>query len=250
MAVSAARGLSGVDPLAVRVLPFPMSVVLRAAEHLPGASTLGDVSSLGLVSHLKWRTRAIDDDLATSEFTQLLLLGAGLCTRAHRLSLPGVTVFEVDHPATQRRKRSAMGAARHRAREVRYVDVDFDRQDLVEALDGAGFDRAAKTYVVWEGVVMYLPTSATQASLHALRELCAPGSRLAVSYMSDRVPSAVVSRIANVAFASIGEPLRASYSVEEMNTLLAASSFETRRGDSGRLGFFASERLAFAERRP
>ncbi len=37
---------------------------------------------------------------------QVVILGAGLDTRAWRMpGLDGVTVFEVDHPDTQRRKR-------------------------------------------------------------------------------------------------------------------------------------------------
>lgn len=248
MAVSLARGLAEVDPLAARVLPLPIGYALRLAERVPAGVALANVSSLGLVSHLKWRTRAIDEDLATSEFRQLLLLGAGLCTRAHRLSLPGVTVFEVDHPATQRRKRAAMERASHRAAEVRYLGVDFDREDFVSALDEAGFDRHAKTYVIWEGVVMYLPVEATRKSLRGLRELCAPGSRLAVSYMSDFTSSRWIATIANTAFAAIGEPLRASYTAHEMQQLLREEGFMTLHTDGSPLSTFALERLAFAER--
>src|SRR5919201_1358617 len=61
------------------------------------------------------RTRAIDD--AVSEALragceQLVLLGAGYDTRAFRLSEAGeVETFEVDHPATQARKRAGLERA-------------------------------------------------------------------------------------------------------------------------------------------
>src|SRR4051812_22106882 len=42
---------------------------------------------------------------ATGDVTQVILLGAGLDTRAARLSREGLRFFEVDHPETQADKR-------------------------------------------------------------------------------------------------------------------------------------------------
>ena len=62
------------------------------------------------------RTRVIDDFVVSAiegGCTQLVLLGAGYDTRATRLSqVADAAVFEVDHPATQARKRSVLGAHR------------------------------------------------------------------------------------------------------------------------------------------
>src|SRR6266705_4477776 len=58
------------------------------------------------------RTRLIDDLVtdARSWIGQLVILGAGFDARAYRLSgLAEVTVFEVDHPATQQAKREVLG---------------------------------------------------------------------------------------------------------------------------------------------
>ncbi|HLH13704.1 MAG TPA: class I SAM-dependent methyltransferase, partial [Solirubrobacteraceae bacterium] len=82
------------------------------------------------------RTRAIDDfvlDAANAGCEQALLLGAGYDTRASRLpALASASVFEVDHPATQARKRRAL--RRVSAANVRYVPVDFERDSLTAAL--------------------------------------------------------------------------------------------------------------------
>jgi O-methyltransferase involved in polyketide biosynthesis len=36
------------------------------------------------------------------------------------------------------------------------VEIDFETQALTDVLPGAGFARDAATFVVWEGVPMYL----------------------------------------------------------------------------------------------
>ena len=51
--------------------------------------------------------------------TQLVILGAGYDGRAWRMSeLAGVRVFEVDHPATQRRSRSSLDSKVASLRQV------------------------------------------------------------------------------------------------------------------------------------
>jgi methyltransferase (TIGR00027 family) len=133
------------------------------------------------------RTRAIDDFVLAAVgdgCTQLVLLGAGYDTRAIRLpALASVSVFEVDHPATQARKRSALGMLPD---NVHYVPVDFERDSLTAALAGGGFDRDARTCVVWEGVFSYLTPAAIDLTLAALVELCAPGSQILLTYVDER----------------------------------------------------------------
>jgi transposase len=73
------------------------------------------------------RTRLIDDlvthALASCSIGQLVVLGAGFDARADRLpGLEEVTVFEVDHPATQQAKRQALaGIVSPPASHVRFV---------------------------------------------------------------------------------------------------------------------------------
>src|SRR5687768_8347955 len=77
MIVACARGIDGgPDDVSHRLVPRPLARVLRR--------TLGLVS-LGLSSHLAHRTRFIDDVVRASPARQLVVLGAGLDARAHRL---------------------------------------------------------------------------------------------------------------------------------------------------------------------
>jgi methyltransferase (TIGR00027 family) len=135
------------------------------------------------------RTRLIDDlvdDAVRDGARQLVLLGAGYDTRAYRLpSAATVTVFEVDHPATQAAKRRLVEArvAAERRRQVRFVPVDLVRDDLATALAGAGFATGHASVVVWEGVTNYLTEQAVDGTLRHLAGLAAPGSRLVFTYV-------------------------------------------------------------------
>jgi methyltransferase (TIGR00027 family) len=88
-----------------------------------------------------------------------------------------VTVFEADHPATQQAKREALGGiAGPPASQVRLVPVDFERDDVGQALRAAGYRDGAPSLFLWEGVTNYLTPAAVDQTLGAVRGLAAAGS--------------------------------------------------------------------------
>jgi methyltransferase (TIGR00027 family) len=116
-----------------------------------------------------------------------VLLGAGYDSRAYRLPLGGgVTVFEVDHPSTQRAKRARLGASGTSIDHVRFVDVDFELDNVAGRLSDSGFDERARSIVVWEGVISYLSESAVDDNFELLSGICSPGSRLIFTYVDGR----------------------------------------------------------------
>jgi methyltransferase (TIGR00027 family) len=132
------------------------------------------------------RTRFIDDVVTgrAPEVDQVVLLGAGFDTRAHRLpALASIRTFEVDHPATQARKTAVVAGEGLDARGVVYVPVDFERDRLDRSLVASGFDPARPSVFVWEGVTNYLTAEAVDTTLATIRELAAPGSTLVVTYV-------------------------------------------------------------------
>ena len=151
------------------MLPAPIGgLVARLA---PGPAQLATrMLSLGMVDHVSLRTAAIDDSVSASVAAgceQLVILGAGLDGRAWRLeALRDVEVFEVDHPATQAEKRRRVARLAPRAREVRFVAVDFERQRLADRLAAAGHDATRATCWIWEGVTPYLVAPAIESTLH------------------------------------------------------------------------------------
>jgi methyltransferase (TIGR00027 family) len=154
------------------------------------------------------RTRVIDDawhHAHAAGTRQLVLLGAGFDGRAFCLDDIGdTTVFEVDHPATQAAKRERARALVPRAENHVYVPVDFERDRLVDAIAAAGQSISAPTFFVWEGVTAYLTAPAQEATLRAIYERSAPGSRLVMTYV---VPN-VNRRFAGLRllFSLVGEP--------------------------------------------
>lgn len=111
---------------------------------------------------------------------QVVILGAGLDSRAYRLrGLTNCKVFEVDHPGTQAWKRARVASALGALPDyVRFVPVDFARERIGDRLVASGYSPARPTCVLWEGVMMYLPSPAVDDTFSFL----AKSSRLALGF--------------------------------------------------------------------
>jgi methyltransferase (TIGR00027 family) len=96
-----------------------------------------------------------------------VILGAGFDCRAYRLpELSRLTVFEVDHPSTQARKRAVLENVLGRLpTHVRFVVTDFNAGDLERAIAAAGYEPGQPTFFLWEGVTNYLTAAAVDATL-------------------------------------------------------------------------------------
>ena len=180
------------------------------------ARTLADTMAL--------RTVAIDAavrDAIAAGATQLVILGAGYDGRAWRMpQLVGVTVYEVDHPATQDAKRTHLAELPVTTAIVRFVPVDFERDSLDAALDRAGHDRSSPTCWIWEGVVMYLTRDVMHTTLTSIAKRSATGSTLIVNYHS-----AHRRFFARLMFRLIGEPQISAWTPDEMAADLRSAGF-------------------------
>jgi methyltransferase (TIGR00027 family) len=136
------------------------------------------------------RTRFIDQMMERAVrhgATQLVILGAGFDTRAHRFTelLKDAAVIEIDYGATQeykkRRVKAALGGA---PANVVYAPIDFAREGLGDVLRRAGFERRSKTYFICEGVSMYVPEEGMKETFRAIAAESAPGSALLLEYMN------------------------------------------------------------------
>jgi len=175
------------------------------------------------------RSVAIDELLRRVPTRQVVILGAGLDGRAWRMpELRDATVFEVDHPDSQREKRARVGTLTQAAREVRFVAVDFARDDLDAALGNAGHDPSAPTIWIWEGVVMYLELQDIEATLRVIERRSAPQSHLCIVYHSP----APMLWLVGMVLRRMGEPLRSSFTAQAMQTLLARYGFHVERDEN------------------
>ena len=135
------------------------------------------------------RTRFFDDffhDAAAAGIRQAVILAAGLDARAYRLAWPaGTVVFEVDQPEVIALKTDTLAAlGAQPTAERRTVSVDL-RDDWPTALRDNGFDAAAPTAWIAEGLLPYLPPEAQDRLLDNITALSAPGSRLATENITD-----------------------------------------------------------------
>ena len=112
---------------------------------------------------------------------QVVILAAGLDSRAYRLSWPdGTTIFELDHPQVLDFKREVLtGQGAQPRAERREIAVDL-REDWPQALRDSGFDATKPSAWIAEGLLIYLPAAAEEQLFTGIDCLAAPGSHVAV----------------------------------------------------------------------
>lgn len=130
------------------------------------------------------RTRFYDDYLlgaAADGIRQVVLLAAGLDTRAYRLPWPdGVRLYELDLPPVLEFKERVLAGQDAGPRcERAALGLDLTGGDWAARLAAAGFDREAPTAWLVEGLFVYLTEEQAAGLLDTLGGLAAPGSRLA-----------------------------------------------------------------------
>jgi methyltransferase (TIGR00027 family) len=176
------------------------------------------------------RSRFAQDSLAAAVargVKQVVVLGAGLDTTA--LRNPGLTVFEVDHPATQEWKReqlARLGIALPAG--LRFAPVDFEREKLPDGLAAAGFDAASPAFFIWLGVVPYLTRPSIEATLDFVASV--PNSEVVFDYsepLENYLPEdrerimALAKRVA-----ALGEPFLSHFDPPELVALLRSKGFD------------------------
>ncbi len=162
----------------------------------------GERRTHGALTFIVCRCRYFDDYLkkhVESGTTQVVILGAGLDSRAYRDELlrRAVKTFEVDHPATQASKIERVKKVFGKIpATVVYVPLDFNVETLDQLL-AYGYDRSLKTLFIWEGVTYYLDAEAVDATLAWVQANAAPGSAIIFDYQYVSEPTrahAVLSR--------------------------------------------------------
>ena len=63
-------------------------------------------------------------------------------------------------------------------RHIKYVAMDFAKDNLLTQLRKGGYQPARKTLFIWEGVTRYLPEAAVLATLRFVRDHAAAGSTI------------------------------------------------------------------------
>ena len=178
--------LPALSPLIWQLIIWPFALASRFARYKPvlfcGPVTRPATVMMMMALRNQFYDQALREAVVNVE--QVVILGAGWDTRAYE-DLRGVDVriFEVDTPATQQAKIAALQTAGIESGHVTFVETDFNQVSWVDALQKHGFDPALPTFVLWEGVTMYLPEEAVRSTLAAVAEL-GPGSLIAFDYFA------------------------------------------------------------------
>ena len=143
----------------------------------------------GIYEYVLARTRLLDGifiDALEESISQIVLLGAGMDTRALRFKSrnEGSKIFELDIATTQQPKIEILnrkGVAL--PEELVLVPIDFNRQSLSEVLFAAGYEGDQRSLFLWEGVTMYLTSDAVDSTLAFIRDSAAEGSKVVFDYI-------------------------------------------------------------------
>lgn len=159
---------------------------------------------------------------------QYVILGAGMDTFAWRRPdlMARLQVFEIDHPATQAHKRQRLRAAGlEPPPNLHFLPMDFDRENLAEALKRTQYDPQTPTFFSWLGVTYYLPREAIFATWRAIAEIAPPGSGVIFDYLEADafIPGKAVRRVAIMIeiVKRLGEPMITGFTPADLAEDLA-----------------------------
>ncbi|MBY6709134.1 MULTISPECIES: class I SAM-dependent methyltransferase [unclassified Rhodococcus (in: high G+C Gram-positive bacteria)] len=158
--------------------------LVRATNTGINQITLEQVTGQRVYESLAVRTRWLDErfeqhvGIDNPLVQQIVLLGAGLDTRALRLGWlgRGVEVYEVDRGDVVDLKSREL--RREHTEHWHGVTADLTDRGWVNDLLGSGFDATVATLWLAEGLFMYLSEVDNQSLLRDVEHLSAPGSHL------------------------------------------------------------------------
>lgn len=239
------------DPIAIPILGAETAAKLRAD---PSAFERGRLDA-AMRAFMAVRSRFAEDRLDVARDAgvgQYVLLGAGLDTFAYRQPRadPPLTIWEIDHPATQAWKRELLAAAGIAVpANVRYLPVDFERDSLAGSLAAAGFDETAGAVFTWLGVSMYLTSVAIDATLGYVARVAGPRGGVTFDYAIHRSRLTLLQRVVfdrlAARVAAAGEPWLTTFDPVELARRLRTLGFtalEDAGPDTLNARYFANRR--------
>jgi methyltransferase (TIGR00027 family) len=231
--VAAYRGRA--SAAATPICDDPWALGLAGAEG-EALSRRWDAHSPSMELWIALRTRYLDDCVTRAldrGVGQVVILGAGLDTRAARLERAGVRFFEVDQPASQADKHERLSKfAAYPLEAATFVPCDFERDDFVQLLETAGLDRRSPACFVWEGVIYYLLEAAARSTLERLASEFDPRSLLVFDYLNSNMAKSSPrlreeDRAMKGIIEELGEPMR--FGIDDPTPLMAECGYRFLR---------------------
>jgi methyltransferase (TIGR00027 family) len=196
LAVASGRAVESARSDALIHDPWAARFVQRASPASPMPTSPRDP----LAANAGWRylsdmmgvrSRFFDDYLQSATeagIAQIVVLAAGLDTRAYRMSWPqSCQWFEIDQPKVLAFKHSVLTEQGATPRCQRHAVPADLRDDWIGPLHTAGFDPTHPTAWLAEGLLQYLPTAAEDELFRQIDHLSAPGSRFACTHTDEPI---------------------------------------------------------------
>jgi methyltransferase (TIGR00027 family) len=209
--------------------------VINSKIFRPFARALERATIPGIKLHYALRKRYLEEvarDALANGIRQVVIIGAGFDTLALRLheAFPETAFFEVDHPATQRVKKSVVEDNRPPKTNLRFIALDLARANLEESLlSQADYRPAANTLFIAEGLLMYLAPEEVDR-LFRFISLGGEGNRFAFTFMETqgdgRIGFRESSRAVDAWLSLRGESFRWGIERTRINEFLAARGFK------------------------
>lgn len=186
-------------------------------------------------SNLLSRSRYTEDSLevaVNAGVQQYVILGAGFDTFAFRRKdmLNRLSVFEIDHPATQAFKKQRIAELGWVIpSQLSFIAVDFNQESLASALRESTFDPQCKSFFSWLGVTMYLDRSDVFSTLSSIAAIAPSGSTIVFDYFEadlfnpEQTEQYVKEEMAMAKQA--GEPMKTGFDPSMLATDLANLGF-------------------------
>jgi methyltransferase (TIGR00027 family) len=164
-------------------------------------------------------------------YSQIIVLGAGFDTLTQRIAsdpaASGVTLIEVDHPATQKVKREVLESY---ALPIDFVECAIGSDDLFTSLArSARFNPESRTLFIAEGLLMYFDPGLVDKLLESIRARMGAGTRIAFTFMESqggRIAFGGQTRIVDWWLKRRGEPFLWGIMKESLADYLRARGFK------------------------
>jgi methyltransferase (TIGR00027 family) len=175
------------DPFAIEMTSPRMRWILKNSllRWIMGI-LLGDMGKI--CGQILVRGRYAEDLLeqaSSAGITQYVLVSAGFDSFAFRRPdlADTFSVFELDHPATQKMKLHRISGLDVALPEnLEFVPVDFETESISSALGRTSYAVDQKTFFSWLGTIPYLTQAAIFSTLESIASISAPGSEIVFDF--------------------------------------------------------------------
>ena len=160
---------------------------------------------------------------------QYVICGAGMDTFAFRDDNPDIRIFELDHPDTQKFKLERIKQLEWTIpKNVRYVSVDFSKDDMTKALRSAGLQPDVPTFFSILGVTYYLTLPVFEETLAKINSISKSGSRLVFDFPDETTfekrKNKRAYELAQITD-KLGEPMQHGFTSEETRRAVTENGF-------------------------